>query len=51
MYDDISIVILSDGKAVYGEKTEVGKNESAIRTSVNTPTKKKGFLEKLFGKK
>ena len=51
MYEDISIVILSDGKVVYGEKTESNKNESENRTSENTPEKKKGFFGKLFGKK
>lgn len=44
MYDDISIVILSDGKVVYGEKTE-NKN---IENENHTPAKKKGFFEKLL---
>lgn len=50
MYDDISIVILSDGKVVYGEKTE-NKN---IKNENRTPAKEKGFFEKIlsfFGKK
>lgn len=51
MYEDISIVILSDGKVVYGEKTESNKNESENRTSENIPEKKKGLFGKLFGKK
>lgn len=50
MYDDISIVMLSDGKVIYGEKTEIRKNESENRAPVNTPPKKR-FFEKLFGKK
>lgn len=50
MYDDISIVMLSDGKVIYGEQTEIRKNESENRTPVNTPPKKR-FFEKLFGKK
>lgn len=50
MYDDISIVMLSDGKVIYGEKTEIRKNEREDRTPVNTPPKKR-FFEKLFGKK
>lgn len=31
MYDDISIVVLSDGKVIYGEKPEINKNECENR--------------------
>lgn len=51
MYDDITIVIVPDGKAVYGEKKEINKNVGENCTPVNTPAKKKGFFERLFGKK
>ena len=51
MYDDISIVILSDGKKIYGSEDnaeEVEKNNTSLKEE---PPKKKGFLAKLFGKK
>lgn len=51
MYDDISIVILSDGKVIYGENPEINKKECENSTPVNTLVKKKGFFGKLFGKK
>lgn len=51
MYDDISIVILSDGKVVYGENPEINKKECENSAPVNTLVRKKGFFGKLFGKK
>ena len=51
MYDDISIVILSDGKVVYGENPEINKKDCENSTPLNTLVKKKGFFGKLFGKK
>ena len=64
MYDDISIVMLSDGKVVYGEKPEINKNEHENSAPVNetqnnsvtkkaatqTPKKKLGFFAKIFKK-
>ena len=64
MYDDISIVMLSDGKVVYGEKPEIIKNEHENSAPVNatqnnsatkkaatqTPKKKLGFFAKIFKK-
>lgn len=51
MYDDISIVVLSNGKMIYGSENNA---EEAMQPS-NPPMKeepqKKGFFAKLFGKK
>lgn len=50
MYDDISIVVMSDGKMIYGgENIEDDVNIS--QTSVQEELQKKGFFAKLFGKK
>lgn len=63
MYDDISLVIMSDDKIVYkgATESESGKsngiapasksNKSNGGVPVDKPEKKKGFFEKLFGKK
>ena len=52
MYDDISIVILSNGKMVYGSENNADEVEKNNNTSLKEePPKKKGFLAKLFGKK
>lgn len=63
MYDDISLVIMSDDKIVYkgATESESGKSNSITTASksnksnggvpVDKPEKKKGFFEKLFGKK
>lgn len=50
MYEDISIVILPNGGVTHDEKSEISKNEHENGVPVNTPAKKKGFFEKLFGR-
>ena len=56
MYDDISIVILSGDKTIYGEEIDIKSNTNANQfPKVNEPakkeTEKKGLFSKLFGKK
>lgn len=51
MYDDISIVILSDGKMIYGSENNAEEDAKASNHSVNEEPQKKGFFAKLFGKK
>jgi len=51
MYDDISIVILSNGKMVYGSENNADEVEKNNNTSLKEePPKKKGFFARLFGK-
>lgn len=51
MYDDISIVILSNGKMVYGSENNADEVEKNNNTSLKKePPKKKGFFARLFGK-
>ena len=51
MYDDISIVILSNGKMVYGSENNADEVEKNNNTSLKEePPKKKGFFARLFRK-
>ena len=50
MYDDISIVVMCDGKLIYGEMNNTQEKANTDKPLVkNEP--KKGFFAKLFGKK
>lgn len=50
MYDDISIVILSNGKMVYGSENNADEVEKNNNTSLKEEQpKKKGFFARLFG--
>jgi len=51
MYDDISIVILSDGKMIYGSEDNAEEATQPSNPSIKEEPQKKGFLAKLFGKK
>ncbi len=51
MYDDISIVILSDGKMIYGSENNTKEDVKTSNPSVKEEPPKKGFFAKLFGKK
>ena len=48
MYDDISIVVMCDGKLVYGQMETVQPQTS---NTEEKKAEKKGFFAKLFGKK
>ena len=48
MYDDISIVVMCDGKLVYGQMETVQPRTS---NTEEKKAEKKGFFAKLFGKK
>lgn len=50
MYDDISIVILSDGKIIYGSENNNGEYVKTITHSVKEQPRKKSFFAKLFDK-
>lgn len=49
MYDDISIVVMCDGKMIYSQAEQA--HPQAARVSEKKPAEKKGFFAKLFGKK
>lgn len=51
MYDDISIVVLSGTKVIYGKEINTKSNMSESHFPVNKESPKKGFFAKLFGKK
>lgn len=52
MYDDIAIVILSNGKTIYGSENNAEEEVKTSNPSVKEePPQKKGFFAKLFGKK
>ena len=51
MYDDISIVILSNGKMIYGSENNAEEAVKTSNPSVKEEPQKKGFFAKLFGKK
>ena len=51
MYEDISIVVMSDGKMVYGSENTISENKSPCETHTQKEPQKKGFWAKLFGKK
>ncbi len=48
MYDDISIVVMCDGKLVYGQMETA---QPQISNTEEKKAEKKGFFAKLFGKK
>lgn len=50
MYDDISIVVMSNGKMIYGAEDAVSENKSTCEAPAKEEPKKKGFFSKLFGK-
>ena len=50
MYDDISIVVMCDGKLIYGEMNNTQEKANTDKPLVKDEPKK-GFFAKLFGKK
>lgn len=50
MYDDISIVVMCDGKLIYGEINNTQEKANTDKPLVKDEPKK-GFFAKLFGKK
>lgn len=51
MYDDISIVIISDGNVIYGSEKNIEADLKTYAPSVKEEPQKKSFFAKLFGKK